>query len=212
MDIGVSSHHLDESKRGFSYRMDAPLDMRMNQSEALTAMTIVNTWSKDKLNDIICNYGEEKHHKIIVEAIIRGRQEKPWQSTLDLATMLDKVLRRWHKQSLPAPTKTFQALRIAVNDELNSLQQGLEDSFELLDEGGNLIVISFHSLEDRIVKKYFRQLTTPKDKDPFSPNRHQTSAATMLTKKPITANSKEIKNNSRSACAKLRAIKKNKLL
>ena len=209
MDIGVSSHHLDEPCRGFSFRSNAALDMRMNQKQKLCAYTIVNKWNKEQLNEIICKYGQEKHHKIIVEALIKERQKQPIKTTFQLASIIDRVLRRWHKkQSLPAPTKTFQALRIAVNDELNALQEGLDNAFELLDKNGRLIVISFHSLEDKLVKKKFRQLSCVEDNDPFVPNRQRKAQAKLLTRKPVVATKEEVSNNSRCACAKLRAIEK----
>ena len=209
MDIGVSSHHFDTANRGFSYRTDAPLDMRMDKSQSLTASTIVNTWSEKELNEIIRVYGEEKHHKIIVKAIISHRKKQPWQSTKELANMIDKILRRWKKTSLPSPTKTFQALRIAVNDEINALEEGLEKCFQILSKNGRLVVISFHSLEDRVVKKYFRKLTSPTtNNDPFAPNKEETAEAELLTNKVITSTEQEINKNSRALSAKLRAIQK----
>ena len=166
LDIGVSSHQLDEGSRGFSYHEDAPLDMRMSQSGS-TAADLVNTLEIGELNRILSLYGEEKYAYSIAKGIVRYRESKPIETTLELAEIVkDHVPQKVRRDGHPA-RKTFQAIRIAVNHELDVLESGLEDAFELLNTGGRLSVITFHSLEDRIVKQFMRDkaqgCTCPKD-------------------------------------------------
>jgi 16S rRNA (cytosine1402-N4)-methyltransferase len=153
-DIGVSSMQLDEAQRGFSFSKEAPLDMRMS-CEGLTAADIVNTYSEERLADLLYLYGEEKRSRAIAKQIVAARQIRPIETTTELAALVYKVLHKKVGQVDPA-TRTFQALRIAVNDELTQLQKGLEAASEKLLAGGRLVVVDFHSLEDRIVKNFFK--------------------------------------------------------
>jgi len=150
-DLGMSSWHIDESGRGFSFLKDEPLDMRFNVSQSLTAEKIVNEWSEDQIENILKEYGEERLAKVIASRIIKAR---PIKTTFELKRLIPGKTK---------PARTFQALRIAVNDELNNLKTGLEQSTEVLEKGGRLAVISFHSLEDRIVKNFLKKLFRRKD-------------------------------------------------
>jgi 16S rRNA (cytosine1402-N4)-methyltransferase len=192
-DLGASSQHLTEASRGFSFRGDAPLDMRMDIRQQVTAGDLVNDASQDELERILAGYGEEARAKTIAAAIIANR---PIASTADLAEIIEKAApRRFGKRIHPA-TKTFQALRIAVNDELSQIEQSLPLMLELLAPGGRLVVISFHSLEDRLVKQFFNE---------HAGDRYD-AELTLLTKKPVTAGKDEIVSNPRARSAKLRAV------
>ena len=194
-DLGVSSPHLDNASRGFAFAQSGPLDMRMDQSQTLNAATVVNTYSAEDLERIIRQYGEEPRARTIAQAIVVNR---PFQETAELAETIRSVMPKGSK-SHPA-TKTFQALRIAVNDELELLRASLPLWVELLAPGGRLGVISFHSLEDRIVKQAFAELAG---------NRYDAVMA-PLTKKPVVADNTELVFNPRARSAKLRAAVKNK--
>ncbi len=209
LDIGVSSHQLDTPERGFSFHEDAPLDMRMSQSGA-TAANLVNTLSQKELSRIIFKYGEEKFADSISKGIVRAREDKPIETTFELAEIIrnsvpEKVRRAGH----PA-RKTFQALRIEVNHELDALFKGLQEAFELLSPGGRLAVITFHSLEDRIVKqtmaKWCQGCTCPKD-FPVCVCGNKPRAR-LVMRKPIVANEQELSANPRSRSAKLRICEK----
>lgn len=209
LDIGVSSHQLDTAERGFSFHEDAPLDMRMSQ-QGTTAEELVNTLPFEELRRIISQYGEEKYASSIASAIVRARENKPIRTTLELAEIIKgAVPQRVRRDGHPA-RKTFQALRIAVNGELDKLRQGMEQAFELLSSGGRLAIITFHSLEDRIVKqqmaKWCEGCICPKD-FPVCVCGNKPKAR-LVNKKPITAGSTEIDNNQRSRSAKLRICEK----
>lgn len=192
-DLGVSSPHLNTPSRGFSIRQGGPLDMRMDQSRGITAAEIVNTYSVDELADILRRYGEEPKAQKIAKLLVTNR---PISSTTQAAEI---VARAWPGYSKVHPaTRTFQALRIAVNDELGLLQRALPLWLQLLKPGGRLAIISFHSLEDRIVKQFLSTVTG---------NRYDAEAQ-LLTKRPITATHEEIAFNPRSRSAKLRAVAK----
>lgn len=194
-DLGFSSYHVDQSGRGFSFQRDEPLDMRYNPAETkFTAATIVNTWSKQELERIFKEYGEERFSRKIAAAIVSARKEHQFRTTSELVHIIRKNIPSplQHGHLHPA-TRIFQALRIAVNDELGELTQGLEQGIDLLVADGKMIVISFHSLEDRIVKETFKQ----KEKE---------GIVKILTKKPISASREEERVNPRSRSAKLRAI------
>ena len=193
-DLGVSSPHLNEGKRGFSFQQDGPLDMRMDQRQELTAEMIVNTFSKEEIGHILKTYGEEPKAIKIAEAIVYNR---PIKSTGELAGLVLAVY-GGHGRHHPA-TKTFQALRIAVNDELKLLTNSLPLWLQLLAPGGRMAVISFHSLEDRIVKQFFAEHGGSKRYD---------SLLKLLTKHPVRANPDEIAHNPRARSAKLRAVVK----
>lgn len=208
-DIGVSSHQLDTAERGFSYHGDAPLDMRMSQS-GRTAGELVNTLSFAELRKLISEYGEEKYASSIASGIVKAREEKRIETTLELAEIVKaNVPQRVRREGHPA-RKTFQALRIAVNDELGELQRGLDGAFEMLGSGGRMAVITFHSLEDRIVKQKMAEwcagCTCPKD-FPICVCGNKPKAK-LISRKPICANETELAQNPRARSAKLRICEK----
>ncbi len=209
LDIGVSSHQLDTAERGFSFHEDAPLDMRMSQSGE-TAADLVNNLTFEELTKILYTYGEEKYANSIVRNIIKEREIAPITTTLQLAEIIkNSVPQKVRRDGHPA-RKSFQALRIAVNHELDVLEQGLDAAFELLNSGGRLAVITFHSLEDRIVKRkmsqWYQGCICPKDFPVCVCG--QKPKAKAVTRKPITANSQELTKNLRSRSAKLRICEK----
>ena len=209
LDIGVSSHQLDTAERGFSFHEDAPLDMRMSQS-GKTAAELVNTLPQKELSRIIFTYGEEKYAESISKGIVKYREDKPIKTTFELAEIIrNSVPERVRRAGHPA-RKTFQALRIEVNHELDALKSGLSDAFELLSKGGRLAVITFHSLEDRIVKQtmadWFQGCTCPKD-FPVCVCGNKPKAK-AITRKPVVANQQELSTNPRSRSAKLRICQK----
>ena len=209
LDIGVSSHQLDTVSRGFSFHEDAPLDMRMSQS-GVTAEELVNTLPYEELRKIIFEYGEERYASSIAKGIIAAREQEPVTTTLQLAEIVKaNVPQKVRRDGHPA-RKTFQAIRIAVNDELNVLSRGLDDAFKLLAKGGRLAVITFHSLEDRIVKQKMAQwcqgCTCPKD-FPVCVCGNKPKAK-LVNKKPVCANETELADNPRARSAKLRICEK----
>ena len=209
LDIGVSSHQLDDGSRGFSYHEDAPLDMRMSQSGE-TAADLVNTLDVGELSRIISLCGEEKYAFSIAKGIVRAREIKPIETTLELAEIVkENVPQKVRRDGHPA-RKTFQALRIAVNHELDVLESGLQGAFELLSQGGRLSVITFHSLEDRIVKQFMRDkaqgCTCPKD-FPVCVCGNKPKVK-IITRKPILPSDEELERNPRARSAKLRVCEK----
>lgn len=209
LDIGVSSHQLDTAERGFSFHEDAPLDMRMSQS-GITAAELVNTLPISELKQILSVYGEEKYAGSIAKGIERARLSSPIKTTLELAEIIkENVPQRVRKDGHPA-RKSFQALRIAVNDELGVLEKGLDGAFEMLGSGGRLAVITFHSLEDRIVKQkmasWCQGCTCPKD-FPVCICGNKPKAK-LITRKPVCANETELSKNPRARSAKLRICEK----
>ena len=209
MDIGVSSHQLDSAQRGFSYHQDAPLDMRMSQSGA-TAADLVNGLPFGELVRIIGTYGEEKFAKNIARAIERERQISPIETTLQLAEIVKSAYPAAKRHDKHPARKTFQALRIAVNGELDRLSTGLDGAFDSLKAGGVLAVITFHSLEDRMVKQrmnsFCQGCICPKDFPVCVCGRKPRGE--LLNKKPVTAGERELEENPRSRSAKLRGVKK----
>lgn len=209
LDLGVSSHQLDTAERGFSFHEDAPLDMRMSQ-QGTTAADLVNSLDFRELCRILSAYGEEKYAPSIAKAIIRERQNKRIETTLELAEIVKaNVPQKVRRDGHPA-RKTFQAIRIAVNDEFGQLERGLEAAFEMLKVGGRLSVITFHSIEDRIVKQAMASwcvgCTCPKD-FPVCVCGNKPKAK-LINKKPLEATGEELDNNKRSRSAKLRACEK----
>ena len=209
LDIGVSSHQLDTASRGFSFHENAPLDMRMSQS-GITAEELVNTLSFEELRKIIFEYGEEKYASSIAKGIVAAREREPITTTLQLAEIVKaNVPQKVRRDGHPA-RKTFQAIRIAVNDELNVLDKGLNDAFTLLGKGGRLAVITFHSLEDRIVKQkmagWCQGCICPKD-FPVCVCENKPKAR-LVNKKPVCANETELTKNPRARSAKLRICEK----
>ena len=211
LDLGVSSYQLDEASRGFSYIHDAPLDMRMNRENQLSAANVINTYSKQELTDIFYAYGEEKWSKRIAEFICEAREEKPIETTGELVSIIEKAIPKAARMEGGHPAKrVFQAVRIEVNGELKILEKALRDFAEALNPGGRLAVITFHSLEDRIVKNTFKDLCTdcicPKE-FPVCVCGHK-AIAKAAPKKPILPSKEELDVNSRSRSAKLRIIEK----
>ena len=188
-DLGISTDQLEQSGRGFTFLKDEPLDMRIS-GEGITASDILNSWDESALELVLRGFGEESNSRRIAREIVEGRKVKPFATTFDLVKVVGKRRGKIH----PA-TKTFQALRIAVNEELANLETGLEKGFQVLGPNGRFAVISFHSLEDRIVKNFFRKKIKEK-------------LARQITKKPIVPNIEEIKRNPHSRSAKLRVIEK----
>jgi 16S rRNA (cytosine1402-N4)-methyltransferase len=207
-DIGVSSMQIDNAERGFSYRFDAPLDMRMDTSSGLTAADILNTFSENELSDIFYNYGEEKNSFRIAKIITEERKLKPVNTTFDLINIISKTVPE--NKKIDCVKRIFQSLRIAVNDELNELQIALQRTSKIIKSGGVLSVITFHSLEDRIVKNFFnpQQVSNRYSIETFSQNDVAKSLFQKVQKKVIIPTETELKNNSRSASAKLRYAEK----
>ncbi len=212
VDLGVSSHQLDERARGFSYQGDAPLDMRMDRRQSLTAAAIVNGWSEDAITRVLRDYGEESWARQIARVVCDRRQKEPIETTSQLVAMIDAAVPkkvRAKDGSHPA-RRTFQALRIAVNDELEPLSGALFDFVDLLKPGGRLCVIAFHSLEDRIVKNAMRGMS-----DPCTCPKHmpvcvcgRKATVKLITRKPITASEAELAANPRARSATLRICEK----
>lgn len=208
MDVGVSSWQLDSPNRGFSFRFDGPLDMRMDREAPLTAEEIVNTWPQDELARIFFEYGEEKASRRVASAIVERRARKPILTTGELAALVASVIPR-HSGAHPA-TKVFQALRIAVNDELGCLERALAQAHRWLKPGGRLVVLTFHSLEDRIVKNYMRRHSEPFVDMPNwpAPRPNPDCFYRLPVRKAITAGEAEQQQNSRSRSAKLRVAER----
>ena len=209
-DLGVSSHQLDTAERGFSYMQDGPLDMRMNQSGALTAETIVNTYSNEELYRIIWEYGEERWAKRIVEFIEEARAEEPIVTTGQLVDIIKRAIPAKARQDGPHPAKrTFQALRIEVNQELQILHDAFVDAVSMLNPGGRIAVITFHSLEDRITKQTFKELAQGCTCPPSLPMCVCHNVPTVKAKnKAIEPSQREVEENPRSRSAKLRVAVK----
>lgn len=209
LDLGVSSHQLDTGERGFSYNINAPLDMRMSQS-GISAKDIVNEYSQEQLSKIIFEYGEEKFARKIADNIIKERQEKPIETTFELAEIIKKSIPAKFKREKNPCKKTFQAIRIAVNGELDHLSNCIDDAFDCLNSGGRLAIITFHSLEDRIVKQHFAELCKGCICPPDFPQCvcGRTPRGKLINRKPIEASEQEIEANNRSRTAKLRIIER----
>jgi 16S rRNA (cytosine1402-N4)-methyltransferase len=211
-DLGVSSFQLDTPERGFSYQHEAPLDMRMNQTQTLTAAHIVNTYDLSNLTRVIRDYGEERFAFMIAKKIVNQRLITPIKTTTQLADLIKRAMPRaaLHEKGHPAK-RTFQALRIEVNQELEILKESLEKALKLLKPMGRLLVISFHSLEDRIVKDLFNEYAKEKSSNRFLPPvSNPRLDYQLITKKPITASGQEIDSNYRAHSAKLRIIERKK--
>lgn len=211
LDLGVSSPQLDDGARGFSYMTDAPLDMRMNSGDSLSAETVVNTWSQDELRRILYTYGEERYAPQIAAAICRRRAEKPVQTTLELVDIIRSAMPPAALREKQHPAKrTFQAIRIAVNDELGAVEKIMREAFDLLNPGGRLAVITFHSLEDRIVKTAMADAAKGCTCPPNFPVCvcGKKPRVKLISRKPITASDAELTANPRARSAKLRVCEK----
>lgn len=210
LDLGVSSYQLDTAERGFSYHKEAPLDMRMSKN-GISAKDIVNSFSVKELSDIFIRFGEEKFSRRIAERIVEEREKEEIISTLQLAEIIAAAVPAAARRDGHPARKCFQALRIAVNGELDVLQETLDKAFDLLNKDGVLAIITFHSLEDRIVKQKFKELTTGCTCPPDFPVCvcGKTPKGRLLTRKPIEPTLEELKDNPRSRSAKLRVIIKN---
>lgn len=206
LDLGVSSFQIDEAERGFSFRFDGPLDMRMG-GEGETAADIVNGYDEQELANIIYLYGDERRSRQIAKAIVARRVEASFKTTEDLADLVRAVVPKSHKDKIDPATRTFQALRIAVNDELGELERALAASGKILKSDGRLVVVSFHSLEDRMVKEYLREKSGNEARGSrYMPEQKSSKAAIfdLLQKKALKPSEKELSENARSRSARLR--------
>ena len=211
LDLGVSSPQLDDGERGFSYMVDAPLDMRMNNEDSLSAYTVVNTWSYEELKKILYEYGEERYAPKIAAAICNRREAKPIETTLELVDIIRSAMPASALREKQHPAKrSFQAIRIAVNDELNSVAKVMEDAIPRLNKGGRLAVITFHSLEDRIVKNAMASAAKGCTCPPNFPVCvcGKKPLVKLITRKPIVSGEEELERNPRARSAKLRICEK----
>lgn len=211
MDLGVSSYQLDEAERGFSYMKDAPLDMRMNRENSLSAYEVVNDYEENELYRIIRDYGEEKFAKRVAKFIVEAREVKKIETTLELVQIIKNAIPAKARREGPHPAKrTFQAIRIEVNSELSILNRAIEDGVNRLNKGGRMAIITFHSLEDRIVKIKFKELgitcTCPREFPICVCGGN--AKVKVITRKAIEPSKEEVEENSRSRSAKLRIIEK----
>ncbi len=210
LDLGVSSFQLDEQERGFSYHNDAHLDMRMDRNQTLTAWHIVNEWSEERIKKLIREYGEENFAAGIARAITRARNKSRINTTMELVNIIKAAVPARYRRDKHPARRTFQALRIAVNNELEAIEQVLPQALGVLKSGGRLCVITFHSLEDRVVKQFFldksRTCICPPNL-PICVCQHQAELQ-VLTRKPITPDNEEIERNPRARSAKLRVASK----
>lgn len=211
LDLGVSSPQLDDGSRGFSYMADAPLDMRMNGEDSLTAYDVVNTWSQEELKRILYDYGEERYAPRIAAGICARRAERPIETTLELVDIIRSAMPAAALREKQHPAKrSFQAIRIAVNDELGSVEKVMRDAIPCLNKGGRLAVITFHSLEDRIVKNAMAEAAKGCTCPPSFPVCvcGKTPAVKLITKKPVVSGETELEINPRARSAKLRICEK----
>ncbi len=208
LDLGVSSMQIDQAERGFSFRFDGPLDMRMGKGAKISATEFVNTAEEKELANIIYKYGEERHSRKIAKAIIKARQTENITTTKQLADIIRDILPKNPKSKIDPATKTFQAIRIYINDELGEIERVLESSIDILKPDGRLVVVTFHSLEDRIVKQFFKEksgnLPSPSRHLPVKNSAPQKPIFRLISKKAIEPSEKEISENTRSRSAKLR--------
>lgn len=209
MDIGVSSFQLDDDSRGFSFRKEARVDMRMDTENGISAAEFLETATREQLVEAVRDYGEEPHWKRVVDAIINARGSGKLLTTTALASLIEEAVGKRHGEKIHPATRTFQGIRIAVNDELGELQRALPKAFSALKSGGVLAVISFHSLEDRIVKRFFNEVCgKPRDRFDSRPQDERSRQAELVFKKSVRPSESEISANPRSRSSKLRAIRK----
>ena len=209
MDLGVSSPQFDESNRGFSYRYDAPLDMRMDVDNKITAKEVINTYSEAELRKVFYEYGEDKYSASIAHNIVKAREVKPIETTFELVDIIKRSKPAKELKKVGHPAKQiFQAIRIEVNDELNILKETLNQVVKHLNSHGRLAVITFHSLEDKIVKKYFKDLTIVEGNRNNFPIKEEEKDYILITRKGIRPSQKELENNHRAASSTLRIIER----
>lgn len=209
MDIGVSSFQLDDDSRGFSFRKEARVDMRMDTENGISAAEFLETATREQLVEAVRDYGEEPHWKRVVDAIINARGSGKLLTTTALASLIEEAVGKRRGEKIHPATRTFQGIRIAVNDELGELQRALPKAFSALKSGGVLAVISFHSLEDRIVKRFFNEVCgKPRDRFDSRPQDERSRQAELVFKKSVRPSESEISANPRSRSSKLRAIRK----
>ena len=211
LDLGVSSYQLDTQERGFSYKIDAPLDMRMDQGAPLSAYDVVNGYAPEEIARVLWEYGEERFSRRIADFIARARAERPIETTVELADIVRQAIPAKFRNEPQHPARrTFQAIRIEVNSELRGLDRAVEAACDLLQKGGRMCIITFHSLEDRIVKQAFRRFENPCTCAPSAPICvcGKQPKAKILTNKPLTCSEREADYNPRSTSAKLRCIQK----
>jgi 16S rRNA (cytosine1402-N4)-methyltransferase len=211
LDLGVSSPQLDLAERGFSFQEDGPLDMRLDQRQERTAAKLLNEADAEELAGIFWRYGNEEQSRRMARAIVRGRETRPFERTRQLAALIEKLSPRAGRKTHPA-TKIFQALRMAVNDEMDSLQRGLETAVKILKPGGRLAVISFHSVEDRVVKEFGRRLSrdyeSPGEVDVPELRRPRPPLLRWVWRKALRPGAAELKDNPRSRSAQCRVLEK----
>lgn len=209
-DLGVSSVQLDQVDRGFSYHYDAKLDMRMNQDDSFSAYNVVNEYTEEKLSKIFFEYGEEKYSRSIARNIVKARSSKPIETTLELVNIISNSIPMKAKRDKHPARKVFQAIRIEVNHELDILEDSIKDALSMLNVGGRIAVITFHSLEDRIIKNVFKKYTEIDEKVKGMPNIPQEYLPDyqLVNRKAIEPSEKELLDNNRSRSAKLRIIER----
>lgn len=211
LDIGVSSYQLDQAERGFSYQHDAPLDMRMDRKISFSAKDLVNNYSEEELSRVIFKYGEERWSRRIAKLIVQARKDRPIETTGELVSIIKSAIPSYSRREGPHPAKrTFQAIRIEVNDELNVLKETINKCIGVLKENGRICIITFHSLEDRIVKECFSSLSNPCTCPPRFPVCvcKKEKALKIITRKPISASENELHDNPRARSAKLRVAER----
>lgn len=211
LDLGVSSYQLDTPGRGFSFRTEAPLDMRMDSGQKLTAFDVINGYPEEELSRIFRDYGEERFHRRIAERIVLERKRGPIRTTTELAEIVKNAIPAKCRREPQHPARrSFQAVRIEVNGELDGLRNAIDRAEHLLQSGGRFCIITFHSLEDRIVKQAFHTYENPCTCDPHAPicTCGKVPTARILTRKPVISQKEELDRNPRASCAKLRAIEK----
>lgn len=210
LDLGVSSYQVDTPDRGFSYRYDAPLDMRMDRSQDFSAYDVINTYSVENLAKVIYRYGEEQFARLIAKKIVEHRVVKPIETTGELKDIIESCVPKKFQLGGSPCKKTFQAIRIEVNGELNNLEEAIHGMIGKLNKGGRLVIITFHSLEDRIVKDVFKEEATDCLCDKSIPVCvcHHKARVKLITKKPLVASSEELEQNKRSKSAKVRIVER----